>query len=137
MKKLIAFGTFDIFHPGHEFYLQEARKLGDYLLVVIARDKNVLKAKGKKARNSEEERLISVRDTGLADGIVLGSLEDKYEALEQYQPDVVVLGYDQEVNEEELLKKLAELKLECQIKRIRAFKPEIYKSSKLKKRDKE
>jgi len=50
MKKLVkvlAFGTFDILHPGHEFYLKEAKKHGDILDVVVARDSTVEKIKGK------------------------------------------------------------------------------------------
>ncbi|HLC71304.1 MAG TPA: adenylyltransferase/cytidyltransferase family protein, partial [Candidatus Nanoarchaeia archaeon] len=38
MKTVMCFGTFDILHPGHLHYLQQAKKYGDYLMVVIARD---------------------------------------------------------------------------------------------------
>ena len=57
MKKVIAFGTFDIFHLGHVSYLKQARKLGDYLVVIIARDKTVFQIKKQKTRNKEQERL--------------------------------------------------------------------------------
>lgn len=40
-KKVMAFGTFDLFHPGHQYYLSEASKSGDELIVVIARDLRV------------------------------------------------------------------------------------------------
>ena len=36
MKKVMCFGTFDGVHKGHEYYLHEARKLGDYIVVVVA-----------------------------------------------------------------------------------------------------
>jgi len=42
---VMTFGTFDRFHPGHEYYLREAKKLGDSLLTVIARDVTVIKIK--------------------------------------------------------------------------------------------
>ena len=48
MKKVILFGTFDIFHKGHKNFLEQAQEFGDYLIVVIARDKTVKKIKGKK-----------------------------------------------------------------------------------------
>jgi cytidyltransferase-like protein len=44
-KVVMTFGTFDVFHPGHRFYLAEARKLGDRLLVIVALDSTVEKIK--------------------------------------------------------------------------------------------
>ena len=38
---VMAFGTFDILHEGHENFLKQAKALGNFLLVVIARDKTV------------------------------------------------------------------------------------------------
>ena len=55
MKKVIAFGSFDILHKGHEAYLKEAKSYGDYLVVVVARDENILKFKGKNPRNDENK----------------------------------------------------------------------------------
>ena len=45
--RVLAFGTFDILHPGHDHYLQEARKLGDELWVVVALDETVRQGKGR------------------------------------------------------------------------------------------
>ncbi len=132
MKKIIAFGTFDVFHPGHEFYLKKAHELGDYLIVVIARDKNVLKSKGQKPANKEQKRLEIVKNSKIADEVVLGDLENKYAVLEKYKPYAVVLGYDQEVDLDELKRKLKDINLEAEIVRVKAHKPEVYKSSKLK-----
>ena len=47
MKKVLIAGTFDIIHPGHINLIKQAKEFGDFLVVVIARDKNVIKAKGK------------------------------------------------------------------------------------------
>ncbi len=44
-KHVMCFGTFDIFHPGHEFYLSEAEKLADTMTIVIARDHRVFSGK--------------------------------------------------------------------------------------------
>ena len=128
----MAFGTFDIFHPGHENYLVQAKKLGEYLIVVVARDKTVLEVKKQQAKNGEQDRLETVKNSGLADEIILGSLKDRYAVIEKYRPDVIALGYDQKVDLSELEKKLQEFKLETKIVRLEAFKSEIYKSSKLK-----
>jgi glycerol-3-phosphate cytidylyltransferase-like family protein len=42
---VMCFGTFDIFHPGHAYYLSEAKKLGDTITIVIARDHRVFSGK--------------------------------------------------------------------------------------------
>ena len=41
MRRVVATGTFDILHPGHVLYLSEARKLGDELYVIVARDSTI------------------------------------------------------------------------------------------------
>ncbi|MEI6711388.1 MAG: adenylyltransferase/cytidyltransferase family protein [bacterium] len=41
----MTFGTFDRFHPGHEYYLREAKKLGDTLITIVARDNTVERIK--------------------------------------------------------------------------------------------
>jgi FAD synthetase len=48
MKKkrvVMTFGTFDLLHPGHLHYLSEAKKLGDYLITIVARDATVERLK--------------------------------------------------------------------------------------------
>jgi cytidyltransferase-like protein len=133
MKKVMAFGTFDIFHAGHKNYLAQAKALGDFLVVVIARDETVLRIKSEWTRNSEEERREVLEKSGLADEVVLGSLEDKYAALEKYRPSVIALGYDQVVDLPELTEQLKKRKLKAEIVRLKSFEPEKYKSSKLRK----
>ncbi len=129
----MAFGTFDIFHAGHKSYLAQAKALGDYLIVVVARDETVLRVKSERTRNSEEERREVLEKSGLADEVILGDLEDKYSAIEKYRPSVIALGYDQEVNLFELTERLKNLKLKAEIVRLQAHKPGKFKSSKLKK----
>lgn len=131
MKKVIAFGTFDIFHAGHKNYLAQAKALGDFLVVVVARDETVLRVKSEWTRNSEEERWEVLEKSGLADEVVLGSLEDKYAVIEKCRPSVIALGYDQEVNLAELTEQLKNRKLKAEIVRLKSFAPEKYKSSKL------
>lgn len=133
-KKIIAFGTFDIFHLGHQDFFKQAKKLGDYLVVVIARDVNVEKIKGGLPLNDELNRASKIKKFNLVDEVILGNKKDKYKVLKQQQPDMICLGYDQKVNTIELQKKLKEYKLnEVKVVRLRAYKPEIYKSSLLKK----
>lgn len=134
MKKVIVFGTFDIFHEGHRDFFRQAREYGDYLIVVIARDKNVLKIKGKLPENNEIIRQKKISDSRLADIVILGDLDDKYKVIQEHKPDVICLGYDQKYSEAELKQKLVEFGLEkTHIVRLSSFHPEIYKSSKLRK----
>ncbi len=128
--RVMGFGTFDELHPGHVAFLRQLRELGDELLVVVARDQNVKKLKGHSPRQPETERLAAVRETGLADQAVLGNLNDFYQCLLDHRPDVIGLGYDQAANLKEIQKRLPRVKLI----RLKAFKPDTYKSSLLAKR---
>ncbi|MCK5490568.1 MAG: adenylyltransferase/cytidyltransferase family protein, partial [Candidatus Pacebacteria bacterium] len=95
MKKVMVFGTFDIFHKGHEDFFRQAREFGEYLIVVVARDENVLKIKGKLPRDNEDMRQEKIVESKLADKVILGNLDDKYKVIQEYKPDVICLGYDQ------------------------------------------
>jgi len=128
----MVFGTFDILHKGHEDFFRQARKLGEYLIVIVARDKNVLKIKGKLPRNGEIVRQRKIVESKLADEVAIGSIEDRYKIIQEFKPNVICLGYDQKVSERELREKLIEFGLaKTKIIRLDSFFPEIYKSSKL------
>jgi len=132
--KILVFGTFDIFHPGHVSFLKQARAFGDHLSVVIARDKTVLKVKHALPRNNEKQRLETVKNSGLADCVVLGSLGDKYKIIQKIKPDIICLGYDQTFFIEQIKEKLDEFGFsKTKLIRLKPFQENIYKSSKLKK----
>jgi len=132
MKKVIAFGSFDILHEGHKHYLREAKSYGNYLIVVVARDSNILRFKGRKPRNDENYRLEQVKKLELVDEAVLGHKDNILEVLEELKPDVICLGYDQRtVNEEKLRQELEKRKLKAEIIRAKPYKEHVYKSSKL------
>ena len=73
MKKVMCFGTFDILHKGHEYYLREAKKLGDYLVVVVALDATVTVVKNNPPKNSQDVRVKNLQQLKLADKVILGS----------------------------------------------------------------
>lgn len=127
----MCFGTFDILHPGHLNYLEQAKKYGDYLIVVVARDYTKRKQR-KKLRHNEQQRLEAVQALSLVDEAVLGYPDDHFRIIQEKKPDVLCLGYDQKVDEKVVEKKLAILGLFPGIKRMQAFQPEKYKSSLLK-----
>ena len=130
----MTFGTFDIFHKGHESFLKQARQYGDYLIVVVARDKTVKKVKEELPQNNENDRLQIVIKSNLANEVVLGNLENKYQVIKKYQPEIICLGYDQKAFIENLREKLKEFGLEkTRIIKLKPYYPEKYKSSKLRK----
>ena len=129
MKRVMAFGTFDHFHAGHESYLRQAKELGDKLFVVIARDKTVERIKGRLPDHNEKERLAAVERSGIADKVVLGHLVDKYAVLKKYKPSVIALGYDQFTFTFRLKKFLIDSKIDATIVRMKSYKPEVYQTS--------
>jgi cytidyltransferase-like protein len=135
MTKVLVFGTFDIFHEGHRNFLKQARKHGDFLRVVVARDQTVKKVKGQNPFNSEQCRKEEIEKSALADDVVLGNLANKYAVIKQFRPDVICLGYDQQFFIDELEDKLKEIGLnKTKIIRLESHQPKIYKSSILKKK---
>ena len=134
-KIAMAFGSFDILHPGHVRYLRGASRYGK-LIVVVARDKSIEKLKGRRPLIDEESRREMVGSLGFVDRAVLGDRigrwNDIYRILIRYKPDFVVFGYDQKVDMKYLKRFLMEHKLNSRIVRIKAYKSGLYKSSKLK-----
>lgn len=128
----MASGSFDLIHPGHLFYLEESKKNGSKLVVVVARDSNIEKFKKKKPKFSENERLEHVKQISSVDEAVLGHEGDIFDIVSEIKPDVICLGYDQKLDEDKLKEELEKRNLKVEIIRIKAFKPEVYKSSKLK-----
>lgn len=124
-KRVMGFGTFDAVHPGHLFYLRELKKLGDELIIVIARDKNVTSIKGKEPYCDECRRMKAVAETGIADSVVLGDETDFMKVIDVYKPDVLGFGYDQQADIEELKSKYPHIEMV----RLKAHEPEKYKSS--------
>ncbi len=134
MAKVMCFGTFDTLHSGHEFFLKEAKKLGDYLVVAVARDSTVAAVKKRKPLNDESLRVRNVQKLGIADRVVLGYADDKLRIVEEEKPDVICLGYDQTSFTEDLGVKLRQRGLkDVEIVRLPSYHPEKYKSSLLKK----
>ncbi len=127
--KAMAFGTFDRLHKGHGYFLREAKKRGDFLVVVVARDRTVGDVKGRMPDESEGERKKNVEKTGVPDKVLLGSLDDKYEVIRKEKPDVICLGYDQQSFVDGLESALKSMGVKAGIVRIGAYMPEKYKTS--------
>jgi FAD synthetase len=133
MKLVMCTGTFDTIHPGHWYYLSEAKKYGNRLVVVVARDATSQSFKGRKPLLNEKERLKHVGTLEIVDEAVLGKLGNIFNIIEEIKPDVICLGYDQKVQKQELEEELKKRNLPCEVIRIGSYMPDIYKSSKMRK----
>lgn len=129
MTKVITFGTFDLFHPGHEYYLRQARSYGDFLITIVARDETVQKLKHKSPVHTQEQRVQALQDSGLCDQVFLGKPDHYYDRLLELHPEIICLWYDQHHLVPGLEKFLSTQKLQIQIIRIPAFQEHIHKSS--------
>lgn len=131
MVTVMCFGTFDILHPGHIYFLRQAKKLGDKLVVVVAKDSTIKEVKGITPKYNEKQRVEHVRDLRIADKVMLGYESDKYEIIEEVNPDVIALGYDQNSFADKLRGEMAKREMNPKIVRLGSYKEEHYKSSKL------
>ncbi len=115
--KVFVAGTFDGVHAGHLRLFEFAKRRGKALQrklkrkttvlhVIVGRDANVRKVKGKPALHTERERLKLVKSIRGVDKAMLGHPVDFFESVRKVAPDLVVLGHDQNHGIEE---KLAEM----------------------------
>lgn len=128
MKKVMLFGTFDILHLGHLNFFKQAKKLGDYLVVVVSREINAEKIKKTKLLYSEKERLSFLRELKIVDKAILGDKKDYYKVIKTEKPNIIALGYDQKMNTENLSEKLLDLGLQVKVVRLKPYKKNNFKS---------
>ena len=133
-KTVLAFGTFDLLHPGHISYLKQAKRFGDQLIVIIARDINVRRFKHKHTVFDAEQRRALVQELKMVDQAVLGFKDDIYKSVVRFKPQILAMGYDQQPSTTEVRRELAQRGLFPRIVRCKPFKPHKHKSTKIKKR---
>ncbi len=107
MTRVMASGVFDIIHPGHISYLEQARSYGDELVVVIANDDTVRRSKHEPV-TPEGMRVRIVGALKPVDKAIVGGHGDILDTVRYVRPDIIVLGYDQKFSEDGLRAKLAE-----------------------------
>lgn len=116
LTRVLATGTFDLLHPGHIYFLTQAKALGDELFVIVARDSNVTHKP--KPIIPEEQRLEMVSSLGIVEKALLGSEKDMFEPLKEIRPDIIALGYDQHFNVDILEKELSKRGFPANVVRI-------------------
>lgn len=111
MTRVMASGVFDIIHPGHISYLEQARSYGDELVVVVANDDTVRRGKHEPI-TPEAMRARIVGALKPVDRAIVGGRGDLMDTVRYVRPDIIVLGYDQSFDEDELRRDLSEAGLD-------------------------
>ena len=130
MVRVMASGVFDLLHPGHLYYLKEAKKLGDELVVVVATDNTVRKRKHEPI-TPQDMRLEMVEALKPVDVAVLGHEDDMFRTVEELKPDIIALGYDQDFDEEKLRASLKERGMDIEVVRIGPLSADLNATRKL------
>lgn len=95
MKKVITFGTFDVFHVGHINIIERAASMGDYLIVGISSDALNFSKKGRYPIYSEDDRMKIIQSLKFVNEVFLEeSLELKLDYIKKYGADLLVMGDD-------------------------------------------
>lgn len=119
--RVVAQGTFDILHPGHVHYLEDAAAAGDRLSVIVARSESVTH-KPAPVLPAEQRRAV-VAALEAVDDARLGHPEDFSVPIREIDPDVLVLGHDQHHDECEVEALLAEWGIDCRVERAGGLEP--------------
>jgi FAD synthetase len=106
MTRVMAVGVFDLIHVGHLRYLEEAKRLGDELVVVVATDLSVRKRKHATITPQDMRRTL-VEALKPVDRAVVGHEDDRYLTVEEIRPDIIALGYDDYHRVDEIKAELA------------------------------
>lgn len=121
MVRVMATGVFDLLHPGHVHFLTEARRLGDELVVVVARDQTARRLK-REPYVPEHIRREMVEALKPVDRAVLGSTSDIYQTVVDLKPDLIALGFDQRWDEREIEAECARRGVPAKVVRLSALR---------------
>jgi FAD synthetase len=133
--KVMVFGTFDGVHQGHLNFFKQARELSKepFLVVSIARDKNVKKIKNFLPKLRERARLKLIKKIKLVDKAVLSGIKNHLPHILKERPQIIALGYDQKHYIKNLKQDLAQKGLKVRVVRLKPYKEKVFKNHLLKK----
>lgn len=126
---VLTFGTFDIFHPWHEYYLKTWKKYADTLITIVWTDKNVKKIKWSFPKHTEWERFINVKNKKISDFVIIWDEDNPYKIINVYKPQIICLWYDQVWFANKLDNFIKKNNLDIEIIRLDSYKEDKYKSS--------
>jgi len=128
-KIVLAGGVFDIIHPGHINTLNDAKKLGDVLVVVVATDKTAIKMKRRKPLHNAKLRHELVSSLIMVDLCIVGDEEDIFKTVDLVKPQIIVLGYDQAHQEKFIIDGCKKINLDVRVARLESPIPETSSST--------
>ena len=128
LKIVLAGGVFDIIHPGHIHTLNEAKKLGDFLVVVIATDTTVMKMKKRKPLHNAQARQELVSSLSMVDLCIIGNEEDIFKTVDLIKPQIIALGYDQIHQEKFISDGCKQINIDVKIVRLQSPIPKLSSS---------
>jgi FAD synthetase len=135
-KIIMATGVFDLMHPGHIYYLEQSKALGDKLVVVVTNDTVVTRTKGTPLFDEASRRHMVAALRCVDEAIIPTETEPDryYQTVLDINPDIITLGYDQHFDEKELTADLAKHGWHGKIVRIERHPDHDVSSSQLKKK---
>ena len=110
MTRVMASGVCDRIHTGHVSYLEQAKALGDEWVVVVACDSTVRRRKHEPI-TPEDMRARIVGSLKPVDRVIIGQDGDMYDTVREVDPDIIVLGFDQTFDPEEMHSTSAERRM--------------------------
>jgi FAD synthetase len=117
---VVATGVFELLHPGHIRYLEESKKLGSKLTVVVASDETAAKRK-RRPVISERQRLHMVRELKPVDDAIIGDHGDMYDTMVKLNPGILTIGPDQEFDPKEVEAELRKRGLKTKVVKIKHY----------------
>lgn len=104
-KRVLVFGTFDGYDEGHRLFIKNAFNNGNELVVAVSRDKHVKFLKNKTSKFNEIERCQRISEDANVSRVLLSDkILGSYEILDFVHPDVIILGFDQEALEKDIIR---------------------------------
>lgn len=127
MKKIMVFGVFDGVSDSDRHVFEEALEFGDEVFAVVARDEVVLESHGCVPERLFAERKELVSYESEVSAVLDGDEEfGSYEVILEHQPDIILLGHDQDEVERDIMIWAEEQGMDVVIQRASMYAPEVF-----------
>ncbi len=115
IRRAVALGTFDLLHPGHVHYLEEAAAMADELHVIVARAENVTHKPRPVVPDPQRVAMVGALEP--VDRAHRGHPEEYLVPIREIDPAVIVLGYDQHHDADAVADQLADAGIDAEVQR--------------------
>lgn len=115
--RVVVAGSFEFLHPGHIELFKKAWEHGE-VYVIVSRDENFERFKGRKPALRQEDRLTIVESLRYVTKAIMGDRDDLFKPIIELKPDIVLLGPDQWIDPDTLRQKLEERGLQTSVLKL-------------------